>query len=115
MYNVIQLLTMGRLTISISDDERELIEQNVGDGGSYESKSAFVRECINQYEHSQQLEATVNDLRRQLREANRRNDEMQELAEYVDREKQLQLEERQRRRAPLLKRIEWLIFGYDGG
>jgi Arc/MetJ-type ribon-helix-helix transcriptional regulator len=106
---------MSRLTISITDDETELIDANVGDGKQYESKSAFVRECIRRYEHSRQLEAKVDDLQRQLREANRRNDEIQELAEYVDREKQLQVDEREKRNAPLLKRIEWLIFGYDGG
>ena len=104
---------MSRLTISITDDEAEMINENVGDSEAYESKSAFVRECIQRYERTTELEAQVEDLRRQLREANRRNDEVQELAEYVDREKQLQVDEREKRNAPLLKRIEWFVFGFD--
>jgi Arc/MetJ-type ribon-helix-helix transcriptional regulator len=104
---------MTRLTISISESEEELIEAKVGEGAEYESKSAFVRECMQRYEHSRQLEARVDDLQRQLREANRQNEDVEELANYIEREKQLQIDEREKRNAPLLKRIEWLLFGFN--
>jgi Arc/MetJ-type ribon-helix-helix transcriptional regulator len=66
---------MNRLTISISESEEQLIDAKVGEGAEYESKSAFVRECMQRYEHSRQLEARVDDLQRQLREANRQNED----------------------------------------
>jgi Arc/MetJ-type ribon-helix-helix transcriptional regulator len=104
---------MTRLTITISDTEEEMIDENVGEGNEYESKSAFVRAAIQRYERAAELEAKTDDLQRQLREANRHNDDVTDLAEYVDRERQLRIEERERRRAPLRKRIEWFVFGYD--
>lgn len=91
----------------------EWIEEKVGDNESYESKSAFVRECLRRYDRVEELEAKNDDLRNQLQEANRRNEEVADLADYVDRERELQVEERERRRAPLKTRIKWLIWGYD--
>ncbi|RJS96557.1 hypothetical protein D3261_19050 [Halococcus sp. IIIV-5B] len=73
-----------------------------------------MRECLNRYEKVDKLEAERDDLRRQLAEANSRNDDVDELAEYVEGERELQREERERRRAPLATRLKWLIWGYDG-
>ena len=105
---------MGRLSVSLNDEQLAWIEEKVEDGDAYESKSALVRECIQRYEQVDELEATVNDLRNQLQAANRENENVEELAEYVQGERELQREERERRRAPLVTRVKWLIWGYDG-
>jgi len=105
---------MGRLSVSLNDEQLAWIEEKVEDGDDYESKSALVRECIRRYERVDELEATVNDLRNQLQAANRENENVEELAEYVQGERELQREERERRRAPLARRVKWLIWGYDG-
>ena len=104
---------MGRLSVSLNDEQLDWIDEKVEDGDAYESKSALVRECVRRYEKVDELEATVSDLRRQLQAANRENENVEELAEYVEEERSLQREERERRRAPLMQRIKWLIWGYN--
>ena len=104
---------MPRLTVSISEDQQSFIEEKAGDGRPYESKSAFVRECLQRYEQVDELEAQVNDLQNQLRAANSKNDDMDDLAEYVQGERELQSMERERRNAPIWDRVRWLIFGRE--
>ena len=104
---------MGRLAVSLNDEQLDWIEEKVEDGDDYESKSALVRDCIDRYERVDELEATVDDLRRQLAEANSANENVEELAEYIERERELQREERERRRAPFLRRVKWWWFGRD--
>ena len=104
---------MGRLSVSLNDEQLEWIEEKVEEGDDYESKSALVRECIQRYERVDELEATVDDLRRQLAEANSANENVEELAEYIERERELQREERERRRAPFLRRLKWWWFGRE--
>ena len=69
-----------------------------------------------------QVEARRDDLRRQLREANARDDDLDELVEYVEEEKSLRNEERERQRmkeeAWFGRRWKWKITGMpsvDGG
>jgi len=40
-------------------------------------------------------------------------DEHREIVEYVKGERELQKMERERRNAPLWKRLEWFVFGRD--
>ena len=103
---------MARVTVSVDDEQVEVIEENVGEGAEYESKSAFVRHCISEYERAQELEARVDDLRRQLTEANRRSDDIDALAEYVEGERELQREEREHRRKPVWVRLRDYVFGW---
>lgn len=104
---------MARLTISVSDEQEAFVEEKSGDSGDYESKSAFMRECLNRYERVDELEARVNDLQNQLRAANSRSDDMGDLTEYVEGERELQRMERERRNAPLWKRAYWLFKGRE--
>ena len=104
---------MARLTVSVSDEQEAFVEEKSGDGGEYESKSSFVRECLNRYERVDELEAQVSDLRNQLRAANSRSDDMGDLAEYVEGERDLQRMERERRNAPIWRRVYWLIYGRE--
>lgn len=104
---------MPRLSASISEEQEAWIDEKVGEGNDYESKSALVRDCINRYEKVEELEAEASDLRRQLREVNAHNDDVDELATYVEEERDLQRIERRKSNAPLAQRVKWLIFGYD--
>ena len=79
--------------------------------GEAKSKSESVNILIERGEKANELEARNEDLRRQLTEANARNEHVDDLAEYVEEERCLQREERARRRAPLWKRIEWFVLG----
>jgi hypothetical protein len=48
-----------------------------------------------------------------VREANRRNDEVTELVEFVEAEKSLVEKREERRSAPAWKRAKWWVFGRD--
>jgi Arc/MetJ-type ribon-helix-helix transcriptional regulator len=63
--------TMTRLTISLDDETETIVEENVGDDGDYESKSEFVRNCI-------QAHTEVERLRDRLETREERIDELEE-------------------------------------
>ena len=87
-----------------------LQEKSEGDG-EYESISEAVRDCIRRSQELESVRAERDDLRRQLRETNRRVDEHQELVEYVEEERSLQQAERERRNAAIWTRAKYWIFG----
>lgn len=100
------------LTITLSDERYERIESMV-ESDEAESKSAAVNQLLDDGERANELEAQLNDLRRQLQQANARNDDIEDLASYVEAERDLQQEERERRRAPFIQRVKWWWFGRD--
>lgn len=64
---------MPRLTITLSDELADFIEEESGDSGEFESKSAAVRHYLERGQEAdkleqevEHLEAQLNDLRRQL-------------------------------------------------
>lgn len=104
---------MPRLTATVDEDQVALIEELSSDGGQYASKSEAVRACIQAYERVAELEAENDRLRREKRAVIEQRDEHRELVEYVEGERELQQMERERRNAPLWKRVEWFVFGRD--
>ena len=104
---------MTRLTVSVSDEEAEVIEELSGDDGPYESKSEAMRACISAYDRVQELEQENERLRREKRAVIEQRDENRELVEYVEGERELQRMERERRNAPIWRRIRWLVLGRD--
>ena len=104
---------MTRLTVSVSDEEAEIIEELSGDDGPYESKSEAMRACISSYERAEELQQENQRLRREKRAVIERRDEHRELVEYVEGERELQKMERERRNAPIWRRIRWFIRGRD--
>jgi Arc/MetJ-type ribon-helix-helix transcriptional regulator len=109
---------MPRLTVTITDEQDELLNEITGDDGEYESKSAAVRSFIQIGERMDELEQENDRLRKEKRLIIEEQKEHSELVEYVEREKSLQerreaREERQeaRRNAPIWKRGYWMIFG----
>lgn len=102
---------MGRpLTVTLSEDRYERIE-NMVESGDVSSKSEAVNQLIDRGERANELEARNNELQQKLRVANAQSDRVNDLAEYVEGERELQQRERERRDAPLWKRLEWFVFG----
>lgn len=83
------------------------------ESGEVTSKSEAVNQLCERGEKVNELEARNDDLRRQLTEANARNDHVDDLAEYVEGERELQRRERERRDAPLWERLRWFVFGRE--
>ena len=102
---------MTRLTVSVSDEEAEIIDELSGDDGPYESKSEAMRNCIRSYEKVEELQQENERLRREKRAIIEQRDEHRELVEYVEGERELQKMERERRNAPIWERIRWLVLG----
>ena len=124
---------MPRFTISVDDDLNEFVEDLASEDGPYTSKSKAaaallaearelhesdyddVDELLATAEQVAELEdelehqkARADDLRRQLKAANAKNDRMQELANYVEDERRV---EQQWREAGLLTKTKWRLFG----
>jgi Arc/MetJ-type ribon-helix-helix transcriptional regulator len=57
---------MPRLTITISEDQSELLEELSGEAGEYDSKSEAVREFIQAGERQVELQAQVDELRERV-------------------------------------------------
>ena len=86
---------MKRLTISVPEDQYDLLEEKSGEDGQYESKSDVVRAFITDREvlHNrieeleaklEKRESTVDELQAQLDETQYRIEEYSELDEYVE-------------------------------
>jgi Arc/MetJ-type ribon-helix-helix transcriptional regulator len=82
---------MPRLTVTITDDQAELLEELSGEGGEYESKSAAVRDFIQAGEDRQKLETEIVRLEERLESREDRIDELErqlskrsEIEEKVD-------------------------------
>lgn len=133
---------MPRLTITITDRQSDLLDEKTGDDGEYESKSEAVRNFIQAYEHRRdhkrehdwelalrerenerlreayeqqidELERENERLRQQLAARNAREDDVGEIVEYVEQERELQRRREQRRDAPIWRRAKWYVFGRD--
>jgi Arc/MetJ-type ribon-helix-helix transcriptional regulator len=95
---------MSRLTISLTDEEEEIIEEKVGDDGEYESKSEFVRNCIQAHTEVEDLERDVERLQNEKRLILNQREEATEIQKYVE-------EERTYRNAGLKTRLKWWMWG----
>jgi Arc/MetJ-type ribon-helix-helix transcriptional regulator len=71
-------LTMTRLTVSLDEETEEIIEENVGDGSAYESKSEFVRNCIQAHTRVEEIEREVNTLQDRLETREKRIDQLEQ-------------------------------------
>jgi hypothetical protein len=111
-----------RVTAKLEDRHLEFFE-TVKDEENIASDAEAIRRCLERGADAEdrvadlegevsRLEARVDELMNQLREANRRNDEVAELVEYVDAEKSLQERRRDRESAPVWKRAKWWLVGY---
>lgn len=104
---------MPRLTVSVDDDDAKMIEEISDDDGPYESKSEAMRACIHSYEQVEKLEQENERLRNEKRAMIEQRNNHKELVTYVEGERKLQKMERERRNAPIWKRIKWIVFGRE--
>jgi len=127
---------MPRFTISVDDGLNEFVENLADEDGTHSSKSkaaaallAEARELHeSEYDDLEELfakadrvdeleadlehtEARVEDLRRQLQAANAKDEQVEELATYVEDERRV---EQQWREAGLLTKTKWKVFGMPG-
>lgn len=100
--------TMTRLTISLDEETEEIIEENVGNSEAYESKSEFVRNCIQAHTEVEQLETRVERLQNEKRMLLEQKDEHSQLVRYVESEQSY-------REASLPQRLKWWVFGRERG
>jgi flagellar biosynthesis chaperone FliJ len=116
---------MGRITFT-ADAQHEDIVESVQSEDGVESQAEAVRECITRDAALQQrvaalqqdledAEARQDALRRQLQAANSRDEDHQELVEYVQDERRLQRQREERERmketAGVLTRAKWWVTG----
>ncbi len=117
---------MPRLTITISEDQSELLEELSGEAGEYDSKSEAVREFIQAGERQVELQAQVDELRErvqsrenrikdlesQLRERSQVETKIDNLPDRIQSHETYQ-ERRQRLldEASVPTRIKWKVMG----
>lgn len=105
---------MPRITVTITDDQAELLEEKTGEGGEYESKSEAVRSFIQEYERLsgrvEELETENQRLHRERRQLLEQREEHTDLVRAVESERTLA---ERRARAGLLTKAKWALFGMD--
>lgn len=112
---------MRQMTVSLREEQAEWIEANLGDGKQYESKSDAIRTIIDRHEKLQseveELRQENERLRNQLAATNQRIDEVNDLVEYVDEQRNLEQtraeREERRAKAGVLTRAKWWLVGMD--
>lgn len=101
---------MDQWTVSLKEEQAETIEEKIGGGKPYESKSDAIRSIIDEHE----------ERREQIRELETENERLHNERQTIieDREERIELreyveEERSWRQAGLRKRMKWWLFGKD--
>jgi len=107
---------MKNVTVRLTEEYVETLDEEADDSDL--SRAEYLRELIERGREAeatqQELEATqarVEDLRRQLQQANSRERDVDEIVTYVEEERLDRQRERERRRAPIWRRWKWYVFG----
>lgn len=107
---------MQKISASVEDRHVEMLDKHPAG-----SRSEALREILDEREdlrdrvddledELEHQEARAEDLRRQLREANRHDEDVAELVEYVEDERTV---EQRRREASIVTRARWWLTGMD--
>jgi predicted nuclease with TOPRIM domain len=97
--------------ISIRFDDERLAEIEELAEREGVTRSEYIRDSLDARQKLDDLETENERLRRQLTAINQRVDEHQDLVEYVQEERSLAQEQRERRNAPMWTRAKWYVFG----
>lgn len=104
---------MESISTRIDDETAGRLEEIVEERGS--SMSAVIRDLIDKGLRYEELKARHEDLQRQLAAVNSRQEDVTELVEYVQSERELTRYEERRQRllddANILKRWTWKVTG----
>ena len=95
---------MPRITVSVSDEQGERIEELAGEDGPYSSKSEVMRYFIERSQEADDLERENDRLHRERRQLLDKREEHDELVQYVG-------DELSYREQGLFTRIQWWLFG----
>ena len=79
------------------------------------SRSDAIRALLEQGIEYDRVQAENDRLRRQLQATNARQEDVGELVEYVERERSMQEQERERRNASAWRRAKWWLLGRSEG
>lgn len=120
---------MEAITLRLEADTIESIDDEADERDL--SRSEYIRNTLRTRHETEQLrreheriqakhERRINELenerdrlQRKLTATNSRNDDVDELVEYVEEERELQRRREERRDAPLWTRAKWYVFGRD--
>lgn len=107
---------MKNVTVRLSEEQVETLDKEADDLDL--SRAEYIRDLIMKGRESdeirRELEETQNkviDLRQQLQAVNARQEDVGELVEYVERERELDQRREQRRQAPAWRRAKWRLLG----
>jgi metal-responsive CopG/Arc/MetJ family transcriptional regulator len=105
---------MQQITVKVPDDTAESLA-NVAESQFDGNRSKAIRELLQRGIEYESLETENERLRRKLEATNSQERDIDDIVAYVDEERQLQREERERRRAreqaPIWRRWKWYVFG----
>jgi len=107
---------MGRFSVSVDDDVQERVEkvaEEEHDGNRSAAVETLLRrgmEFQDVVDEREDLKARLEDLRRQLATVRSRENDVDELVEYVETERSIQ---ERRARAGLMTRLRWFVSGMD--
>lgn len=101
---------MEQITVRLEPDVIAELDEEAADRG--DSRAEYIRHVIDSRHDVEELQTEVDRLHRELAAANRRVGEHQELVRYVEDERSA---EQRRRKAGLLTRSKWWLFGQSDG
>ena len=99
---------MENISVTLRSEQVRQLSDLVGD--EYDDRSKAVRALLDRGLEYDDVAAERDRLREQLAATNARAEDMGELVEYVERERELQRRERERRDAPAWRRAKWWLF-----
>jgi Arc/MetJ-type ribon-helix-helix transcriptional regulator len=102
---------MPRFTVTLPDDQGELIEDLAGDEGPASSKSEAMRMLIEDAQRVSEVEDENERLRRERRQLLEQREEHGDLVRYADAERERAELDRRRRKQPVWTRVRWWIYG----
>ena len=102
---------MPRLTITITEDQADLLEELSSEDGRYESKSAAVRKFIQAGEKVSELQQENERLHRERRQLLDQREERNELVRYAEGQREQDQRTRERRQQPVWTRAWWWLTG----
>lgn len=94
---------MDKISVTLESDQVGELSDLVG-AGEYENRSEAVRDLLSKGLEYDELKRERDELQEQLRARNGREEEVTDLATYVQ-------EEREWRSAPIWKRAKWWVVG----
>ena len=102
---------MPRITVSVSDEQAERIEDLAGEDGPCSSKSEVMRYFIQRSQEADDLERENDRLHRERRQLLDQREERNELVQYAEGQRNQDQRARKRRTKPVWTRTWWWITG----